>query len=289
MRPVVYSLAALLTSVLFLISLRGLRADVGARSQAETTVRPPELEYFKAINQAAPPKDPQLLFLLMAQYSNLNLQGEGAEFFAARFKEFEPRLTDPQKSLYLSATALLRAQHASSVPLLHRIGYVNDTIAMLDRAEQLSGHQVFVVNWMEGVVRSELHLEFLGRARQPRPSWRGAWTTGPKRPTRAGCARSTITSENWLSQGMTERRLKSICKGAATKVEPARYAEHAFLGGCGNRINVRFTPHHRNCAGTRVRFDGIRIHRILLRGIGRWAGTVRYRRRHPAGFGERSL
>jgi hypothetical protein len=139
MRPVVYSLAALLTSALFLISLRGVRADVGARSQAETTVRPPELEYFKAINQAAPPKDPQLLFLLMAQYSNLNLQGEGAEFFAARFKEFEPRLTDPQKSLYLSATALLRAQHASSVPLLHRIGYVNDTIAMLDRAGRLSG------------------------------------------------------------------------------------------------------------------------------------------------------
>ena len=156
MRPVVYSLAALLTSALFFISLRGVRADVGARSQAESAVRPPELEYFKAINQAAPPQDPQLLFLLMAQYSNLNLQGEGAEFFAARFKEFEPRLTEPQKSLYLSATALLRAQHASSVPLLHRIGYVNDTVAMLDRAEQLSGGQIFVVNWMEGVVRSEL-------------------------------------------------------------------------------------------------------------------------------------
>ena len=39
MRPVVYSLAALLTLALFLISLRGVRADVGARSQAETTVR----------------------------------------------------------------------------------------------------------------------------------------------------------------------------------------------------------------------------------------------------------
>jgi glyoxylase-like metal-dependent hydrolase (beta-lactamase superfamily II) len=156
MRPVLYSLTALLASAVFLISLRGVRADGGARSQPETTVGPPELEYFKAINQAGPPKDPQLLFLLMAQYSNLNLQGEGAEFFAARFKEFEPRLTDPQKSLYLSATALLRAQHASSVPLLHRIGYVNDTIAMLDRAGQLSSGQIFVVNWVAGVVRSEL-------------------------------------------------------------------------------------------------------------------------------------
>jgi glyoxylase-like metal-dependent hydrolase (beta-lactamase superfamily II) len=84
------------------------------------------------------------------------LQGEGAEFLSARFKEFEPQLTDPQKALYLSAIALLRAQHANSVSLLHRIGYVNDTIAMLDRAKQLSGGQVFVVNWIAGVVHSEL-------------------------------------------------------------------------------------------------------------------------------------
>jgi hypothetical protein len=92
----------------------------------------------------------------MAQYSNLNLQGEGAEFLSARFKEFEPQLANPQKALYLSAIALLRAQHATSVSLLHRISYVNDTIAMLDRAKQQSGGQVFVVNWIAGVVHSEL-------------------------------------------------------------------------------------------------------------------------------------
>ena len=56
----------------------------------------------------------------------------------------------------MCAIALLRAQHASSVSLLHRIGYANDTIAMLDRAKQMSGGQVFVVNWIAGVVRSEL-------------------------------------------------------------------------------------------------------------------------------------
>ena len=103
----------------------------------------PELEYLKAVNSVAPPRDPQLLFLLMAQYSNANLQGEGAEFFSARLKEFGPRLTDVQKALYLSAIGLLRAQHASSVPLLHRVGYVKDTIAILEQAKQLSGGQVF--------------------------------------------------------------------------------------------------------------------------------------------------
>jgi glyoxylase-like metal-dependent hydrolase (beta-lactamase superfamily II) len=104
------------------------------------------------------------LFLLMAQYSNANLQEEGAEFFSARLKEFDPRLTDVQKALYLSAIGILRAQHASSVPLLNRIGYVKDTIAILDQAKQLSGGQVFVVNWIAGIVRTELPSLFHQRA-----------------------------------------------------------------------------------------------------------------------------
>jgi glyoxylase-like metal-dependent hydrolase (beta-lactamase superfamily II) len=156
MRLAIYSSAAILTFAVLLAHLRGVRADTGRGNPAGTVSRPPELAYLEAVNSTAPPKDPQLLFLLMAQYSNLNLQGEGAEFFSARLKEFEPRLADDQKALYLSAIALLRAQHASSVQLLRRPGYVNDTIAMLDRAKQLSGGQIFVVNWIAGVVRAEL-------------------------------------------------------------------------------------------------------------------------------------
>src|SRR5215813_6912095 len=108
----------------------------------------PDLEYLKAVNQAGPPQDPQLLFLLMGQYASANRHAEGAEFFSARLKEFEPRLTDVQKALYLSAIGLLRAQHAPEVPLLRRVGWVNETIALLERARQLSGGQVFVVNWI---------------------------------------------------------------------------------------------------------------------------------------------
>src|SRR5262245_30392129 len=96
----------------------------------------PDLEYLKAVNQVAPPQDPQLLFLLMAQYASANKHAEGAEFFSARLKEFEPRLTDVQKALYLGAIGLLRAQHAHAVPLLRRIGWVNETIAMLEQAKQ---------------------------------------------------------------------------------------------------------------------------------------------------------
>ncbi|HEY1883240.1 MAG TPA: MBL fold metallo-hydrolase [Candidatus Cybelea sp.] len=116
----------------------------------------PELEYLRAVNSAAPPKDPQLLFLLMGAFANANRAGEGAAFLSARLNEFQPRLTDPQKALYLSAIALLRAQHAPSVSVFTRIAVVKGAIAMLDQAKALSGGEIFVVNWISGVVRSQL-------------------------------------------------------------------------------------------------------------------------------------
>jgi glyoxylase-like metal-dependent hydrolase (beta-lactamase superfamily II) len=146
---------ALLVFGVFLAGLSGA-LGAGQSKHAEASSHRPELEYLKAVNSVAPPRDPQLLFLLMAQYSSANLQGEGAEFFSARLNEFGPRLTDAQKALYLSAIGLLRAQHAGSVSLWRRIGDVRDTIAILDRAEQLSGGQVFVVNWIAGIVHTEL-------------------------------------------------------------------------------------------------------------------------------------
>src|SRR5467141_276463 len=153
MRKNLYLLLALL---LVVGSLVYLGTNGTAASPAQSRSSRPELEYLKAVNGAAPPQDPQLLFLLMGAYANANQQAEGAEFFTARLNEFGPRLSGAQKSLYLSAVGLLRAQHASSVSLLHRIGYVKDTIAMLDQAKQLSGGQIFVVNWISGVVRSQL-------------------------------------------------------------------------------------------------------------------------------------
>jgi len=153
MRKNVYLLLVLL---LVVGSLVYLGTNGTAASPAQSSSSRPELEYLKAVNGAGPPQDPQLLFLLMGAYANANQQAEGAEFLTARLNEFLPRLTDAQKSLYLSAVGLLRAQHASSVSLLHRIGYVKDTVAMLDQAKQLSGGQIFVVNWISGVVRSQL-------------------------------------------------------------------------------------------------------------------------------------
>jgi glyoxylase-like metal-dependent hydrolase (beta-lactamase superfamily II) len=156
MKVFFYLSAALVLSGILLLGLWETSASsVSGKTSVSGSPRP-ELEYFKAINSVGPPQDPQILFLLMAQYSNANLQGEGVEFLSTRLKEFEPRLTDTQKALYLSAIGLLRAQHAHSLPLLRRMGYVKETIVILEQAKQLSGGQVFVVNWIAGVVHAQL-------------------------------------------------------------------------------------------------------------------------------------
>src|SRR6202047_4853010 len=96
MRTAIYLLAALLVFGVFLAMLRATPAGPGPGNHDPAGSGRPELEYLKAVNSVAPPRDPQLLFLLMAEYSNANLQGEGAEFFSARLQEFGPRLTEPQ-------------------------------------------------------------------------------------------------------------------------------------------------------------------------------------------------
>src|SRR5262245_7049380 len=148
-RPFICLMAGLLLGTALVTSHGALAAGQSGGSSSSAS-RHPDLDYLKAVNSVAPPRDPELLFLLMAGYSNANLQGEGAEFFSARLKEFDSRLTAAQRALYLSAIGLLRAQHASSISLLHRVGYVKETISILEQAKQLTGGQVFVVNWIAG-------------------------------------------------------------------------------------------------------------------------------------------
>jgi glyoxylase-like metal-dependent hydrolase (beta-lactamase superfamily II) len=142
----------LLVLLLIVVAIVILRSNDNPAAKRHSA----DLEYLKSVNSVAPLKDPELLFVLMTEFVNSNLQGEGAEFFSARLKQFESQLTPVQKSFYLSIIGLLRAQHASLVPLLKRYGYVKETIAILDQAKQLSGGNVFVVNWIAGVVRTEL-------------------------------------------------------------------------------------------------------------------------------------
>src|SRR5205809_6625073 len=108
MRKLVSLLAVVALGVGFL-ALAGTNRTVGGGANGnQSSSSRPELEYLKAVNSAAPPQDPQLLFLLMGAYANANQQAEAAEFLSARLNEFGPRLSDPQKPLYLTAIGLLR-------------------------------------------------------------------------------------------------------------------------------------------------------------------------------------
>src|SRR5262249_19332805 len=158
-RPFINLAAALLLGIAIVIS-HGALAAVESGSSSSSFSHHPDLDYLKAVNNVAPPRDPELLFLLMAAYSNANLQGEGAEFFSARLKEFNSRLTVAQKAFYLSAIGLLRAQHASSISLLNRLGYVKETTSILEQPNHLTQGHVFVVNWIAGIVHAQLPRQF---------------------------------------------------------------------------------------------------------------------------------
>src|SRR5262245_51359888 len=120
-RHLIRVLAGLLLGTALVTSHGALAAGKSGGNYSSASHRA-DLHYLKAVNRVAPPRDPELLFLLMAGYSNANLQGEGAEFFSARLREFDSRLTAAEKALYLSAIGLLRAQHASSISLMQRAG-----------------------------------------------------------------------------------------------------------------------------------------------------------------------
>jgi len=104
--------------------------------------------------------DPQLLFLLMGQYANAGQAQEGAQYIGSLLDRFGSGLNAQQRSTYLLAIAALRAAGADQVPLLKRIGWMRDTLAMIDEVKRLSGGNSFAARWMSGVVRTQMPAFF---------------------------------------------------------------------------------------------------------------------------------
>lgn len=211
----------------------------------------PELEYLKVVNRAAPPQDPQLLFLLMGQFANAHRQREGAEFLASLTQEFAPRLSDTQKALYLSATALLRAQAAPEVSFLSRIQWVRDTVQMLDEAKRLSGGEVFVVRWVSGVVRAQLPgffgerkgaleelrwcLEHADRA--PHPGWlreihyqiASLHNSGEKAPDKAITLVTPFSEDPSTGHTFSSRKIAEVIPGRVYALSGFEFTEYYFV------------------------------------------------------------
>jgi glyoxylase-like metal-dependent hydrolase (beta-lactamase superfamily II) len=130
--------------------------SLGAQPQAPSDTVSPELAYLKQVNQWRPPSDLQLLFLLMQQFANAGRHVEGIAYFETVLDRFSLKLTDNQKAQYLVATAFLRASRANDVFLFKRLGWVRDTLALLDEAKRLTKNEMFIARWMSGVVRARI-------------------------------------------------------------------------------------------------------------------------------------
>jgi len=120
----------------------------------------PELAYLKQVNAWRPPANPQLLFLLMAQFANAGRFEEGIEYFRTALQRFGPQLDDSHRAMYLSALATLRAGYVNEVLVFRRFGWMRDTLAMLDEAKRLTHGEMFVARWMSGVVRAQVPAFF---------------------------------------------------------------------------------------------------------------------------------
>lgn len=155
------ALAAGLAGLLLLLLVLLLPGQRTAASMGAAAA-PPELEYLKQVNAWKPPSESQMLFLLMAQYANAGRAAEGAGFIDGLRRRFDAQLNDAQRALYLTAVASLRAQAAADVPFLQRIGWVRETLEMLDEADRLSRGKIFITHWTSGVVRAQMP-SFLGQ------------------------------------------------------------------------------------------------------------------------------
>src|SRR5215831_11412 len=137
-----------------------------------------EIEYLKAVNAAGPPRDPQLVFLLMTQLANANREVDGIAFFSARLAEFDARLVDAQRAIYKAAIASLRARHTPAVAAGQRAAWAAETDRLFGEARQLSGGQIYAIRWFAAIGLSK-DEEALGEltwcvenvAKAPAPSW----------------------------------------------------------------------------------------------------------------------
>ena len=134
-----------------------------AVTNAEPQTFNSQLEYLKAIHNDGPVNDPQTIFMVVLQYLNSNQLEEGIEFFDSFLASNNSNLSKAEEARYLSALGLLRGSFANEVSLLKRIGWVNDTIEMLETARTLTNDEDFLVRWSIGIIYSQLPALFKKR------------------------------------------------------------------------------------------------------------------------------
>ncbi|MCZ6530682.1 MAG: MBL fold metallo-hydrolase [Chloroflexi bacterium] len=122
----------------------------------------PNLELMKVLVSYGPDEDPRIVFLLVSFYLSANQQADGIAFFETFLKRYEHQLSGTVKAHYLTADAILRATYAERVPLLKRIGWVNETTRILEEADRLTDGEDFLVHWATGQIYTQ-YPRFFGK------------------------------------------------------------------------------------------------------------------------------
>jgi glyoxylase-like metal-dependent hydrolase (beta-lactamase superfamily II) len=149
-----------LVAMLLLLAIGLLVGGCGAASGDSSRTYHSELEYFKAVIEAGPVGDHQIIALLLIQYVNANQLKDGIGFFESMLAGPASQRSSQERALYLASLAALRASYADQVFLLRRSGWVNQTIDLLEEAKQMSNNQNFLVRWLTGTVYAQLPERF---------------------------------------------------------------------------------------------------------------------------------
>jgi glyoxylase-like metal-dependent hydrolase (beta-lactamase superfamily II) len=149
-----------LVTLLLLLAIGLLVGGCGAASGDSSRTYHSELEYFKAVTEAGPVGDHQIIALLLIQYVNANQLKDGIGFFESLLAGPASQRSSQERALYLASLGALRASYADRVFLLRRSGWVNQTIDLMEEAKQMSNNQNFLVRWLTGTVYAQLPERF---------------------------------------------------------------------------------------------------------------------------------
>lgn len=154
------SLPLLLIRILCAVFFAGaIMSRVEGVAQAGQKTYNAELEYLKVLHEKKVVADPVLTFALMSEYLNANQHRAGIAFFQTLLED-SSNLAPEKKALYLACLGVLRADYADQVPLLRRIRWVKESVALLESARELSGNNAYGIRWLIGTVYAQLPNRF---------------------------------------------------------------------------------------------------------------------------------
>ena len=116
----------------------------------------PELAYFEQMQSYGPHDDLRIPMLLGLYYINARQETKGIEFFEKFIEQHNKEFSAEQRSVMLSAYALVKAPYTDRVPFYVKIGWLNKTSDIIQQALAASNNQGFIAHWAAGIIYTQI-------------------------------------------------------------------------------------------------------------------------------------